>query len=1004
MTNKAKPRRRSLLPGTVSVAQRRAAFEKQQNDVDVTNPEPEGKKRSFRTPGRLQRTFSKRGRANGPVSLSAKKQDYPAPSVVDSIRSTTEAKSDESSSATTKYLEAIAGAKDQSSPTKPPGPTYTTKFSLTRYLTKSVRPKALLRFGTITEKPEPIAHRSETSSSYSSCPSVEVSRSSVQTRTDEITEPEPTPLEKSDTASVWSSPDTVASSTNASIFDRIFSPPPRPILASPAPKMVSRFYKPMVGQTKEDGGLALPRLEDLLRHPEDLDKIPALKAEYSRKKAAVDSQLRDGLREQLETVQRSLNQLKEGQIQVLKAKEELRTVDRLCAESKAAVGDFAQIDKLARIHRNFEATIMMKQGLESFHNELSGVENMLREDDEDLENQPNLLNAHMVITRLRDFRDEAMDQISKSEDKSSESTLLEWFQGLDPVIDWFDDHLGTACMNIIPLVQSDNRSMVVRLAVVIASEEKNDAKVQALQDAQKDHEYLAGRFKSMNIGPKTIRGYKKNFLKAIEFYAQGQFDTTKEAFLDDPNKLEKSFKWFFNDLFTVREGMQSLVPKKWKIFKTYTDIYHKMMHDWLIQFVDDDQLAAANMLAIIHWSDKYYAKMAKLGWNQSDLVPNVIDDREGELVRDWRNLIIKALNEWMERMFTADKKAFLERDIDALDTTPDGYFRIKTLGDMWRMLHEQLLAAGASQRTDVAEGVVDAMFRALKSRQSIWQTMIDEECAKYKSPSAEMASENKGFQQLQDWLIAVANDQIACIDDNDVSGQISYVTRFRRDFDTLVTEKYLATRADMELNVLRNGYVDFSTHCITLFIDLVFTVDFKTTLPEFFTPKWYNEFAMKRMISTFEDYTSDYLAVLHPSLRDILVEELSDELLVHYLQCVRNRGAKFRRQDPFTEKFKDDILTIFAFFKEYPESFATTIKDRWRLVDWLVRLLEADKAEVVNVYEGFKTEYWDLQLSWVEAVLRSRDDFERSMVGAVKAKAAELSIEPGPETIMGRVR
>ncbi len=141
------------------------------------------------------------------------------------------------------------------------------------------------------------------------------------------------------------------------------------------------------------------------------------------------------------------------------------------------------------------------------------------------------------------------------------------------------------------------------------------------------------------------------------------------------------------------------------------------------------------------------------------------------------------------------------------------------------------------------------------------------------------------------------------------------------------------------------------------------------------------------------------------SLTDILVEELSDELLVRYLSAIRNRGAKFRRQDPFTEKFKDDVLTAFAFFQKFPESFAGTIKQKWRLTDWLVRLLEAEKgAGMVSVYEAFKTEYWDLQLSWVEAVLRSRDDFERSMVSSVKAKAAELNVERGMETIMSKVR
>ncbi|EGC41296.1 exocyst complex component Sec6 [Histoplasma capsulatum var. duboisii H88] len=769
------------------------------------------------------------------------------------------------------------------------------------------------------------------------------------------------------------------------------------------PNMVLQKPKAMVDDSNIDGGVAMPRLEDLLRHPEDLDKIPALKAEYSRKKAAVDAQLREGLRDQLETVQRSISQLTEGQRHVLKTRDELQGIDKLCAESQGTVGDFSQIDKLARIQRNFEATIMMKKGLESFHNDLTEVERLLREDDQDLENQPNLLNAHMAITRLRDFRDEAMDQIRKARDSSNEATLVEWFQRLDSVIEWFDDHVGTAIMNLIPLVQTDNRSMVVRLALIVMNEEKNDSKVRALQEAQKDHKALASRFKSMNLGPKTVRGYKENFLKSIELYAQTQFEKSKETFLDDPEKLEKSFKWFFNDLFTVKQGMQSLMPKKWKIYKVYTNIYHRMMHDWLIEFVDDPELPTANMLAIIHWSEKYYKKMAKLGWKQSDLVPNVLDDREGELVRDWRNLIIKTLDEWMERMFATDKKSFLERDMDALDTNSEGYFRTKTLGDMWRMIHEQLMAASYSDRTDVTEGVIDAMFRALKTRQTTWQTVLDEECARYKNPTTD---QSEGLQQLQDWLIAVANDQIACIDDHDeASGQLGYLSRFNRDFEPLVTPKYLSSRATMELDSLRDGYVDLSTHCISLFIDLIFTVDFRTTLPDFFTQKWYSEFAVKRMISTFEDYMSDYSAVLHSSLTDILIEELSDELLVRYLSAIRNKGAKLRRQDPFTDRFKDDVLTVFGFFQKFPDAFAATIKDRWRVVDWLVRLLEAEKAAgVVAVYEAFKTEYWDLQLSWVEAVLRSRDDFERSMVSAVKAKAAELYVERGVETIMGKVR
>lgn len=93
----------------------------------------------------------------------------------------------------------------------------------------------------------------------------------------------------------------------------------------------------MAQEAGSDGTLAMPRLEDILRHPEDLDKITGLKAEYSRKKVAVDSHLREGLRDQLETVQRSINALTEGQRQVAKTKDELQGIDKLCAESQTSV-------------------------------------------------------------------------------------------------------------------------------------------------------------------------------------------------------------------------------------------------------------------------------------------------------------------------------------------------------------------------------------------------------------------------------------------------------------------------------------------------------------------------------------------------------------------------------------------------------------------------------------------------------------------------------------------
>ncbi|KAL8955304.1 MAG: hypothetical protein Q9193_006795 [Seirophora villosa] len=759
---------------------------------------------------------------------------------------------------------------------------------------------------------------------------------------------------------------------------------------------------------------SIVELADLLRHPEDLDKISFLKSEFTRKKTAIDGQLKIGLKEQLEVTQNGMGSISDGQRTVNQIKEEMMKIDKLCAEAQNMIRDFPDINLVSQVHRNFSQVETMKANIESFDGRLKDLEQMLREDDQDLENQPNLLNIHHGLTQLRDIRDDAMDQIKRASDTSLESHLQDYFTRLGDVIDWFDDHVGTACMNLIPLVQADNKGMVVRLALVIEEEEKIDNRVKALQDAQREHKDLASRFKSMTSGPKQLRGYKEKFLEAIKYYVQPQFEKAEGLFLEEPEKLPNIMKWYFNDLYVVKVGMASLMPKKWKIFKTYTDSYHGMMHDWLIKHIDNPELSPPHMLSIIDWSEKYYTKMAKLGWDQATLQPHVLDSREAELIREYRQLIVKSVDEWMDRMFAADKRSFVDRKPDSLDTNEHGYFRTKTLGDMWRMLKEQTAVAGSSNRTDVAEGVFDAMFRALKSRQNLWQNMIDSEAQKYKTPPG---ADGESMQVFQDWLVAIANDQIACIDDNE--DQTGYLTRFQRDLEPLVSPAYMSAHALPALDALRDGFVDLGTHCITAFAGLIFAVDFRATVADFFTPKWYQEYGMKRIATTFDDYIGDYAKVLHRSLLDVLVEELADDLLAHYLSAAaRNKGARFRRADPFTEKFKDDVLTAFEFFaglggdggggRDELRGLVTVdfaaIKRKWRVVDKLVRLLEADKAGVVVVYEEFKRECWDLQMGWVESVLRARDDFDRSMLAAVKAKAGEVYVERGPETIMSKVK
>ncbi|MCJ1325937.1 SNARE-binding exocyst subunit S6 [Thelotrema lepadinum] len=741
------------------------------------------------------------------------------------------------------------------------------------------------------------------------------------------------------------------------------------------------------------------KLAELLRAPDDLDKIPALKAEFTRKKAVVDSQLSVGLKEQLEVTQSGMGAINESQRIVNQIKEEMMKIDKLCAESQGMIRDFPHLNEVSTIHRNISLVETTRNNITRFPERVDDVRQALEADEVDLDNQPRLLSIHRELTQLREIRDDSMDQIRQSPDESLEGNLQQYFQDLDEYVGRFDERIFGACERLAELVREDNHSLVVRLALIIEEEEKRDLKVKAMQDAQKEHKAMASRFKSMKTGPKQIRGYKERFLAAIEETALRQFENSEDKFLENPEKLEKTLKWYFNDLNTVKIGMVGLMPKKWKIYKTYTSIYHQAMHDWLKKFIDEPGMAQLYLLVIVRWREKYYEKMGRLGWSSADLQPDLLDEREGELIRGYRDLLVSKMNEWMDRMFETDEKAFRARLEDATEKDSNGYFRTKTLPDMWRMLREQTTIAGDSGRLDVTEGVLDAMFRALKGRQRSWTSVVTDETSKYTRPGAD----TEGIGSLQDFLIATANDQISCIDDSEDQSQISYLTRFKNDFTAIVPASY-AQNSILEVSTIRDNYIDLATVCMKAFTSLIFAIDLRSTLADFFTAKWYTEYGMKRITSTFEDYAADYSDVIHNSLFDILLEELSEKLLSHYLGAVRNKGAKFRRADPFTEKIADDVRTAWAFFEKYPTLDFGVVKGKWRAVHHMVRLLEVDKVGVPGAYEACKREFWDVQLGWVESVLRARDDYERSMLSGVKARAAEVYVERGVETVMSQVK
>lgn len=612
----------------------------------------------------------------------------------------------------------------------------------------------------------------------------------------------------------------------------------------------------------------------------------------------------------------------------------------------------------------------IKSSLQGLDSRLSEVRRMLEDDSGDsLANEmPNLLPVHFAITQLQDFKADVMHQ-SERTDNDVKETLESYFAPLEDTVGLFDERVGIIAMSLIELVRAGNKSLVVRLAKIVDAEERSDEKVLALQEAQTSHQEIASRFKSIQKGPKVARGYKEKFLACIKASVQAKFDQAKEEFEQDSEGLEESVNWYFDDLRTVRNEFTQLVPPRWKIFDTYLKIYHDMMHDFLKEQIDKSDLDGQSLLSIIRWNSEYGKGMKTLGVKIVDLKPQVIDGREADLLKEYSQLIIKKMEEWMDNIIADDTKDFLQRTHQPNEE--DGKWHMPSVPTMFTMINQQLNVALDSSKGNVVSGVVDECVRLLKNRQTKWQQVISKEINKHVKAVTKEDVEDLPDGILE-YMMAVANDQIRCA---------AYVQEISDRVAPLLSKKYedLIRRS---LEDAMNGFVDIATYCLAQIIEIIFN-DLRPPIKNLFTPSWYNGNDMDTMVTTMRSYIVDLYPGLDDDLFPAFMHQLSEKTCVAYLSAVYNKGTKFRSADA-ANQIRADVGVGYGFLTEFVDR--GEVKGVWTVLEHFLALICSDRMTLGEKYDAFKEAYWDLPLAWVETVLKNREDKTKEFMEIVKAR------------------
>ncbi|BFZ55620.1 SNARE-binding exocyst subunit S6 [Savitreella phatthalungensis] len=776
---------------------------------------------------------------------------------------------------------------------------------------------------------------------------------------------------------------------------------------------------------------AVARLTDLLKTPDDLDKIDALIERFTRERAALDAQLNVAIQAQLDIIQSGLGAITTAQNDMVNIKQEMEKLDKTCTDTQSLVRDFATIDTISKCHINFANTLEMVEHLESMGETLENLRQQLDQDRESAEaqaNSRNLLPMHFQLSKLLDFRDQALRQAVKAR-KDVQETLRRYFIPLDKFEREFEEHLFMLSSILLDILRTGDPSVVVRVCKIIYMEDQQDKRAQALEQASKTSARSTNQQRSTSSGNtgswsasassaadnsiikrfgafantgRQSRDYKAKFLSAIERAVKADFQGCAESF-NEPLEMLDNLEWIFQDLTLVQEELVKRTPPEWGMFDVFVGFYHSNLSDLLnkvVKLEPDGQ----TILKLLEWVKLYNSTMkAELGVDVKNLEPKLLDGRENELVEDYLKLIVRKLEEWMSSLEKTETKSFVERT-ESPEESPEGIYGMQGAVIMFQMVSQQIDVAADSGQGRVLASVVSECDRVMAKTREHWQQMLEHEVSLVKSSRERLAqstnSNRSGGDQsgvdepppgLTDYIMALANDQIRAAD---------YCEAISARLSPLVSAKYGKPIVDA-LSSSTDGFLDLAKSCLSQLVELI-SLDVRAAFDTLFTKAWYDDShagAMKLICNTYAEYLEDVQAHLTPDLRGVFVEALLESFIADYISAMAsNKKATYKPPACF-DLITEEISEAIRLFNAHMEM--DLLQQQFDVLDLCIAILQVDSNTIDEDYAKLKQLCPDVPNWVVEGILSRRDDLGKKEVKSLmdQVRQTALALQSNPHAL-----
>ncbi|KAF9116156.1 SNARE-binding exocyst subunit S6 [Mortierella sp. AM989] len=699
----------------------------------------------------------------------------------------------------------------------------------------------------------------------------------------------------------------------------------------------------------------------MLKHPDDLSTLSAIRQKLIREKAIVDQQLKIGVQNQMEDTKEALDILGTTKEQVLGIRSNMKNIDSLCKDAQGLIKDYPRIRKISQTHQNFVATRTLVNNFQDLHQDLDRIKSMMYDDMKNiLGPAPNLLMVHYQLYKLEQLRNTTV-HMARDEPLDVKVTLKQYFGRLDQVIEEFEEYLWELTRSMIDLIKKKQGSVIVRVIKIIESEENADTKaVTTKAERRTSRQGLGG--KKTEKPPREVKSLRSKFFDVLHDEVSRKFNTLLERVDKEPLECLDATDFVFPDLALVYDELVPRSPSNYKIFPFFVLEYHRHVYELANKIVSSPDLDGGRILHLLRWVREYYANMNhQLGVTEELLEPQLLDGNEQGLLDEYLKLVRTNLIKWTNNMMATATTDFSDRQA-APEKDSDKLYNMQTANLLFEMVNQQITLAADSQQSTVIEQVVKECIGVIKDYQKKWKEIITAEVKRQlEAPGAPAG--------LAEYIMAATNDQIKCAEFAE-----AVLARIEKD-NMIKNRKSFETARDL-LNESMDDFFDVATHGANSLMDLAFN-DVKDPLSKLHTSSWYDDDPMGLIIATLKDYTDDCRIHLNDYMFNKLVDWMLERLMIAQIDALRNKGAKLK-YPACTDRLNQDRTAVFRFFVQYKP-----INDLQQDFDAIEKLHVFACSAKKGAYLSFftmKRIYHDLPIPLVEDILARRDDLDRSSI------------------------